>query len=579
MTEDGLKSIMKKRITLISVLILSLLLILSVGLTVSASDARSDGLVVDENLVIVSKNLSYQDSTHLVFAADTLDYDRENVELVFWKDEPSSQLDTPYHVDRTYEEYKSQSGKISFPAVYTSSGISPKNGTEYIYYALHVKNTNVYGPIARYSVIQYLYEKQTSDKVNETQQRAFNSLLEYIESIQLLLKYNTDSLPSDLRYVKVEGGRLSDGYESGVYKIGDEITVITDSESDFSSWINSDGAVISKSPSFTFILTDSHTNLVSTSSCKLTVNGGSCDSEEGIYTPGAIATLSAAPIKTVDNSLYYFDCWRDSQGQILSPLATASITVTKSDTITAEYRLAAEGEYTVNGYDQTGQKAPALSSSPSKSASASNSEIFASRVKTCKNHNGYYLDFCADKTTSSAPVYLNHQFSLSDEQIFLASLDFCLGKSDRDYSDFLGGSDGVFNQLNDFFTDSQPANLFEIGLYTGDNSLARLALLPTVSANVVTGYNIILIDGDESVSLTDTPLEIESLHSLAFEFCRNGESGTARSVSIYVDGVSVFSSDSVSIEIAGTDLTLSVGVMKTAKGNIHLDNFTFISHD
>ena len=227
----------------LALLALSLITVLSFALLSSATAAETD--YSDVNLRIISKNLSYRDAVHILVACDNDGVDPKNVELLVWDHMPDSASEPATYADITSTPYYDGKGELLFESVFETYGISAKDMPDCIYMATHIKGTEVYSDIYRYSPLEYLYERIALGNPDDKQLAFYESILAYAENAQIVLNHDVEASPNDLNYVAVKGGTISDGYTAGTYLADSEITITANSPEEFSMWTNAEGEVIS----------------------------------------------------------------------------------------------------------------------------------------------------------------------------------------------------------------------------------------------------------------------------------------------------------------------------------------------
>ena len=559
---DVKEKIMKRNIPTALALILFICAFITIGSAALANTQESE-IEVNPSLISTNQNVSYKDSVYILYAVDTAGYEPKELEMLFWKEKPSSLTDTPFYTDSTSAEYAPENSTVYFASTFTSFGIAAKDAPDYVYSALHVKGTNIYGSLTRYSVLQYIYERQINPKSTEKQHRVYDAVLEYTESTQELFSHDTENTPSSLYYVSVNGGLISDGFDSGTYKAGTKLTITASDTEGFSMWVDENGITVSSEPSFSLSVESAHKQYTAVSAYTVSAVGGSVDRESGLYTYGESVTVTAAPTKTIDGSTLYFESWINSAGETVSRLATQSFTVTKDETYTASY-ITDNDSLTAFKYENK-ESAPKLSSSPSSAISASSYTDYAQRSNECQAIDGYSIKYYSEKQdTSDAATYLNHIFtSIENADAVRLSLDICIDGRDINF-DGQSFGDGNLNQTEDFFTVTGITKLYEIIVSADGTSVFSVTVDAVIESGTVIGYKIMN---------SDTVLYLDSLYTLTFEM------GTDV-CNLYIGDSYIASIAETNTEIGlkSSELYLSVKLCESTKGNIFLDNITYIGY-
>ena len=154
----------------------------------------------------------------------------------------------------------SYNGKV-YP-VFDFNGVGAKRLADDFYAVVAVKTETgyTYSAPCKYGVLQYAYNKlgKTGTATgNEALKILIKEMLEYGAASQNYLAYKTDRLASDDFYqVKVAGGSLSDGFNSGLYLEGEKVAVkaaeSNTADEKFSHWADDSGNVVSTEATFTY---------------------------------------------------------------------------------------------------------------------------------------------------------------------------------------------------------------------------------------------------------------------------------------------------------------------------------------
>ena len=253
----------------------------------------------EPSLEIAYKNLSYQDSTYLLFAVDYENVPNPNqIQLICWTawdgnaflkdslaDDPGTFVCT-YRGQQTINEVPH--------AVFQSKGLSPRMIADVFYCRAYVTidGTDYYSDVLKYSGLQYIKDLSERDDVTEADRNIVTTLRAYANAAQIRFNYNTDNLAGDPHgFISVDGAALPDGFTYGLYKNGTALTITAEvpAGDSLARWVDGAG-----------------NNLGSENPLQLTVNGDrhirailasspdSCDHVYGDLIPAADATCTEA---------------------------------------------------------------------------------------------------------------------------------------------------------------------------------------------------------------------------------------------------------------------------------------------
>ncbi len=207
-----------KKFFKISLLILSLALVIGMtfALTASANEPASGP-------EIVSQNINYKGDFALMYAVDAATVKGDSVTLYVYNSYPTDGVVSIWDgSDNTTEKITELDEGAGDYYVFQTPGIAAKDMAK-CYYVQAVDAENNKGPVMRYSVAEYLYEKLTDDRNTEKQNNFLNIVIAFGDNAQIYIggkADNADDLISKLRYVTVEGGKLDTYFDAGVYPIG-----------------------------------------------------------------------------------------------------------------------------------------------------------------------------------------------------------------------------------------------------------------------------------------------------------------------------------------------------------------------
>lgn len=258
------------------------LLLLSILFTGSAM-AESDDNVPDiaptlsENgeqyLDVVAANLYFGDCIRICYGVNMNlpdGFSPENVKMLFWNSVPTS-----YTIDAAptsvaeidgdmntldndislygYEPYEDCASLLSYP-------IAPKEIGDTVYARACITDSDgkvYYSEVIKYSVTDYLHsrfdEKANGADVSDKQISVYEKILDYGYRAQNMFEYRLERpVNADIVSFGVSNGHLSDGFTSGRYLVGDELTLVADMSEggSFLYWSDSEGNTVSTSRIF-----------------------------------------------------------------------------------------------------------------------------------------------------------------------------------------------------------------------------------------------------------------------------------------------------------------------------------------
>lgn len=209
------------------ILVLALSLVLIIGAVLMISASADEALTVS----ITKKNISYGDVVKVLFAVDDTKAGDNEVEVLYYLDDPQANPDAKAYKGEEYEEGYTEGG-VTYPAFFTAAFPAKDIGAQ-VYAQAHIVGTDVYSEIVRYSVVEYCNKRLyvDTDSITEAQKGLYETLLTYGAYAQKVL-LNEDNDPyndvtqfvDEMVYVSIEGGTLDGKYSTGVYFVGDKVT-------------------------------------------------------------------------------------------------------------------------------------------------------------------------------------------------------------------------------------------------------------------------------------------------------------------------------------------------------------------
>ncbi len=208
----------------------------------------------DAHINVAYCNLSFENETYLLYAIPSTD---ANLRLLIWDE---------YQTEYTYGTQTAELTSIGTATiggvahkVFKYTGVAAKNMTDDIYARPYIKSTKTYGQVTKYSILQYAYRmlgKTDTATTNQKLINMLNTMLAFGASAQEYHGYKTDRLATDdFVQVKLTDGTLPDGFTSGLYLVGESISITahaTDADGvAFTGWQNVSGRIISSEQTIT----------------------------------------------------------------------------------------------------------------------------------------------------------------------------------------------------------------------------------------------------------------------------------------------------------------------------------------
>ena len=214
---------------------------------VKADDIQNPTITIEAN------NLSYADSTYILYAVSNDGFDRtaHKIKMLVWEETQEEYvLGT-----ETYIVTSNQSASIKGKncLVFYSNGFAAKEMTKDIYARAYVEidGEMYYSDLSKCSVLEYVYTMRESGALTDKQQKLFDNMLNYGAAAQEIFGWEIDRLANDTYYkINVINGILPDGFACGRYKKGDVITLKANavpSGEEFLCWKDKDGNIVGES--------------------------------------------------------------------------------------------------------------------------------------------------------------------------------------------------------------------------------------------------------------------------------------------------------------------------------------------
>ena len=231
----------------------------------TANETAANTTVENPSLEIVAKNLSYSDSTYILYAVANEGFDRTvyDINLLFW-----TKTQDDYTIGT--EEYAVTSNTKTMVngvdcLVFYSQGLAAKEMTTDLYTRACVEIDNVvyYSEPVKYSVLEYVHSQKEKGGLTETRLNLFHAMLTYGAAAQENFEWALDRLANDVYYkIDVVNGTLPDGFARGRYQENDKVTLTANAAEEgfvFSHWVDETGAIVSENESFEIIVTAAKT--------------------------------------------------------------------------------------------------------------------------------------------------------------------------------------------------------------------------------------------------------------------------------------------------------------------------------
>lgn len=246
---------MKKKIFAISAALFCVLAVCAICIIAASSSEPAP------TTDIVAHNLSLEESIYIIYYVDFQNVP-EGAEkgVLIWT---SAQDEYSYGGENA--KITNVRNISSGYTTYAFTGVAAKMMSQDIYAKSFVKvgDDITYGPLDKYSVLQYCYNKRNSTTTVQGGTRTLGELvvdiLEYGAAAQEYFGYNLDRMANaDYYQIRTVGGALPDGTTSGLYKSGEQVTLTANSD-DANCWEKSSGAKVGVNKTLTVTVTGDET--------------------------------------------------------------------------------------------------------------------------------------------------------------------------------------------------------------------------------------------------------------------------------------------------------------------------------
>lgn len=198
------------------------------GLAILAATVLSALLAVsafaedETNPEIIAQNVAYEGDFALMYAVDASTATAP-VTLYLYTEAPTES--SVAHKKYVVENVTAAAGNLEKDAyVFKTEGVAAKDMAD-IFYVQAIDANGKKSDVVRYSVGEYLYERLATAGITEQQEFLYRQSLTFGAAAQAVLAPETTPVTS-FRYVKVIGGLLPDGFNSGIFPIDTEISPV-----------------------------------------------------------------------------------------------------------------------------------------------------------------------------------------------------------------------------------------------------------------------------------------------------------------------------------------------------------------
>lgn len=201
----------------------------------------------DVALNIESNNLSYGDSTFILYAVSNLGFDRDQfpISMLFWN-QPQKSLNDYTLGSENYSTAPVRTVTLNDKdcLVFYSKGFAAKNIVDTVYAraCVEIGGQLFYSDVKKFGVIEYVYTMRENKDLSPNQEFMMDSILQYGALAQQMFNHKVDTLANAPFYkISVKNGSLDDGFDYGRYALNQNITLVADDAPEncvFSHWVN-----------------------------------------------------------------------------------------------------------------------------------------------------------------------------------------------------------------------------------------------------------------------------------------------------------------------------------------------------
>ena len=168
--------------------------------------------------------------------------------------------------------------------VFQYNNLAAKDMTKFVYARAYVEvdGTEIYSNTAKFSIAQYAYNVINNASSDEELKTLIGDMLTYGASAQRYFNHKTDFLATDeVVKIKVVNGKHFDGFSTGYYKAGTEITITANEPDDgyiFECWKDAEGTVLSTDN--VFVISECENNIYTAEYSEVGSTGGDSSDNE-----------------------------------------------------------------------------------------------------------------------------------------------------------------------------------------------------------------------------------------------------------------------------------------------------------
>lgn len=205
----------KGQITKIIALVVAVASLIGAAIAISASAEETKPQ-------IIAQNVAYEGDFALMYAVDASTATAP-VSLYLYTEAPTK--DSVAHKKYVVENVTAASGNLKKDSyIFKTEGVAAKDMAD-VFYVQAVDANGNKSDVVRYSVGEYLYERLATVGITEKQEFLYRQTLTFGAAAQAVLAPDTPPV-TEFRYVKVIGGLLPDGFNSGIFPIDTEISPV-----------------------------------------------------------------------------------------------------------------------------------------------------------------------------------------------------------------------------------------------------------------------------------------------------------------------------------------------------------------
>ena len=242
-------------------ILLAMMLAVGVIASLSVVQASADPTSTP-SVEIAYKNLSYSDSTYMLFAVGYQNFNpaEHEIKMLFW-----SAPDAGGYTKESKSAYVANAVTTTLinnvpHVIFYSRGIAAKNLIDDIYCRAYVVIDEVtyYSNVQKCSPVAYLQNIGRSSTQSEVNKNLAGALLQYAASAQVKFDYRTEELANATYYsVTLENATFEDGFANGLFKENSilNITATVPDGDSFGRWVDNENNTLGTNPELSFTVT------------------------------------------------------------------------------------------------------------------------------------------------------------------------------------------------------------------------------------------------------------------------------------------------------------------------------------